>query len=146
MVGTNVMGMPLGRYFVAVGSVLLALLFLANWYFPQEAATPGRAEVDRTVIRLHSAQKWPERIVIDTSLPTIVPPPAKVADNLPETSPPRVRSPKEAYAQLTPAQAAPPAIAVKSAPKRRTRTAARAVARVTSFEATEFRNPFAMSW
>jgi hypothetical protein len=138
--------MPLARYFVFTGSLLLSLLFLADWYLPPLAPPPARADVDRSIIRLHSGHKWPERIVIDTSLPTIVPPPAKVADNLPETSPPRVRSPKEAYAQLTPAQAAPPAIAVKSAPKRRTRTAARAVARVTSFEATEFRNPFAMSW
>jgi len=140
------MGMPLGRYFVAVGSLLLALLYLADWYFPQEAATPGRADVDRTVIRLHSAHQWPERIVIDTSLPTIVPPPAKVADSLPERLPLDVRSSKQAYAQLMPVQAAPPTIAIKSAPKRRTRTAARAVGRVTSFEATEFRNPFAMSW
>jgi len=127
-------------------SLLLALLYLADWYFPQEAATPGRADVDRTVIRLHSAHQWPERIVIDTSLPTTIPPPAKVADNLPERSSPDVRSPKEAYALLTPVRATPPAIATKPAAKRRTRTAARAVARVTSFEATEFRNPFQMSW
>jgi hypothetical protein len=140
------MGMPLVRYFVAVGSVLLALLFMANWYLPPQAASAAAADVDRTVIRLRSAQKWPERIVIDTSLPTIVPPPAKVADNLPERSSPDVRSPKEAYALLTPARATAPTIATKPAPKRRTRTAARAVARVTSFEATEFRNPFQMRW
>src|SRR3954453_4264452 len=102
------MGMPLGRYFALIGSVLLALLYLADWYLPQGATTPAGADVDRTVIRLHTAQKWPERIVIDTSLPTIVPPPATAADNLPEKSPPAVRSPKEAYALLTPAQAAPP--------------------------------------
>jgi hypothetical protein len=140
------MGMPLGRYFVAVGSVLLALLFMANWYLPPQATPAAAADVDRTVIRLRSAQRWPERIVIDTSLPTIVPRPVKVADNLPERSPPDVRSPKEAYALLTPARATPPPIATKPAAKRRTRTAVRAVARVTSFEATEFRNPFQMSW
>lgn len=76
------MGMPLGRYFASVGSVLLALLYLADWYLPRQDAMPAGADADRTVIRLHSAHKWPERIVIDTSLPTIVPPPAKVADNL----------------------------------------------------------------
>ena len=139
------MGMPLGRYFASVGSVLLALLYLADWYLPRQDAMPAGADADRTVIRLHSAHKWPERIVIDTSLPTIVPPPAKVADNLPESSPPAVRSPGAAYALLTPAQAAQPAIAPKPAPKRRTRTA-RAVGRATGFETTEFRNPFAMSW
>ena len=138
--------MPLGRYFTLIGSVLLALLFLANWCLPQQVAALARTDVDRTVIRLHSSHKWPELIVIDTSLPTIIPPPAKVADNLPERSSPDVRSPKEAYALLTPARATTPTIATKPAPKRRTRTAARAVARVTSFEATEFRNPFQMSW
>src|SRR6476646_10388836 len=84
---TTVMGMPLGRYFAVIGSVLLALLFLADRYLPQPAATPHRAHVDRTVIRLQSDHRWPERIVIDTSLPTIVPPPARVADTLPARSP-----------------------------------------------------------
>jgi hypothetical protein len=139
------MGMPLGRYFAFIGSILLALLFLADWYLPQPAATPDRADVDRTVIRLQSGHRWPERIVIDTSLPTIVPPSAKVADTLPVRSPPAARSPREALAQMTPAQAVSPAIAPKPAPRRQTRTV-RAGGPVTSFEATEFRNPFAMSW
>ena len=145
MVMTTVMGMPLGRYFASIGSVLLALLFLADWYMPPQAATPDRADVDRTVIRLHSGHRWPQRIVIDTSLPTIVPPPAKVADTLPAGSPPAARSPREAFALATPAQAAAPAIARKPAAKRRTRMV-RAPGRAPSFEATEFRTAFPMSW
>jgi uncharacterized protein (DUF58 family) len=135
--------MPLGRYFVVIGSLLLALLFLADWYLPQLATTAARAEVDRTVIRLHSGQKWPERIVIDTSLPTIVPPPT-VVDILPER-PPDVRSPRQAFAMVTPAQAVAPATAAKPVPKRRTRTV-RPSGRITGFEATDFRNTFPMSW
>ncbi|WP_154070765.1 hypothetical protein [Bradyrhizobium lablabi] len=144
MVVTTVVGMPLGRYFFYMGTLLLALLFLADWYMPQPAAPTARPEVDRTVIRLHSRDKWPERIVIDTSLPTIVPPPAKIAENPPERSPPPVRSLRAAFAQVTPPQAAAPAIAVKSAPKRRTRTL-RAGALLTSFEAEDFR-PLQMNW
>jgi hypothetical protein len=140
-----VTGMPLGRYFAFIGSTLLALLFLANSYLPQPAAMPARAGVDRTVIRLHSSQKWPERIVIDTSLPTIVPPPARVADSLPARPPPAARPPREALALAMPPEVVAPAVARKPAPKRRTRIV-RAGGRVTDFEATEFRTAFPMSW
>ncbi|MBX9646923.1 MAG: hypothetical protein K2X57_07690 [Xanthobacteraceae bacterium] len=68
--------MPLARYFTFTGSLLLALLFLADWYLPKLVAAPARAGVDKTIIRLHSAHKWPEATVFDTSLPTIVPPPS----------------------------------------------------------------------
>jgi len=105
------MGMPLGRYFAFIGSMLLALLFLADWYLPQPAAMPARTDVDRTVIRLHSSHKWPERIVIDTSLPTIVPPAARVAETLPVKPPPAARTPGDALAMATPAEIAAPAIA-----------------------------------
>lgn len=70
--------MPLARYFSFVGSLLLALLFLADWYFPKLIAPPATAGVDKTIIRLHSAHKWPEATIFDTSLPTIVPPPTPV--------------------------------------------------------------------
>jgi hypothetical protein len=138
------MDMPLGRYFTLIGSVLLALLFLANWCLPQQAATPAGTDVDRTVIRLHSSHKWPERIVIDTNRPTIVPPSAKVA-TLAVRSPPAARPPREAFALATPDQTVAPAIALKSAPKHRMGTV-RASGRVTSIETTEFRAAFPMSW
>lgn len=140
-----VVGMPLGRYFVFVGSVLLALLFLADWYVPQTAAAPARAEVDRSIIRLHSRHTWPERIVIDTSLPTIVPPPAKVADAPPVKAPTIARSPREAFALLAPVQAAAPAITPKAAPKRRIRTA-RTGGPIASFEPSGYRNAFPAGW
>src|SRR5436305_2098797 len=114
--------MPLGRYFVFVGGVLLALLFAADWYLPQPAATRARAELDRSTIRLHSRHRWPARIVIDTSLPTIVPPRATLAEAPADKPPAVIRSPREALAMASPAQAAAPAVERKSAPKRRTRT------------------------
>ena len=52
--------MPLVRYFTVAGSLLLALLFLADWYFPKLVAPPATAGVDKTIIRLHSAHRWPE--------------------------------------------------------------------------------------
>jgi hypothetical protein len=68
--------MPLARYFAVVGSLLLTLLFLADWYFPKLVAAPATAGVDKTIIRRHSAHRWPEATVFDTTLRTIVPPPA----------------------------------------------------------------------
>jgi hypothetical protein len=64
--------MPLARYFYFVGGVLLALLFVLDACFPELpiAATP---KVYLPVIRISSIEKLPERIVYDTSLPTIVP-------------------------------------------------------------------------
>ena len=68
--------MPLMRYFGFVGSALLLLLFGLDWYLPQPVAEPAHAVADRPVIRISSIEKLPEPVVIDTSLPTIVPPPA----------------------------------------------------------------------
>ncbi len=64
--------MPLARYFLYVGGVLLALLFISDAYLPQ-VPVAVRADPDRPVIRIHSERKWPERVVFDTtSQPTIV--------------------------------------------------------------------------
>ena len=88
--------MPLGRYFFSVGSLLLAMLFVADRYLPDSPQSFVReAQVDKSIIRIKSAHKWPERIVIDTSLPTIVPAPSPVL-----ASAPVIDRPREAFAQL----------------------------------------------
>ena len=75
--------MPVARYFLLVGGVLLALLFLSNEVLPQLPVAERVAEAgpNKSVIRIHSDQKWPERVVFDTNMPTILPPiaPALVA-------------------------------------------------------------------
>ncbi len=75
--------MPVARYFVLVGGVLLALLFLLSEVLPQLPVAERVAESgpNRSVIRINSDRKWPERVVFDTNMPTIVPPvaPALVA-------------------------------------------------------------------
>jgi hypothetical protein len=66
--------MPLVRYFFFVGGVLLALLFISDAYLPKSpAAESDSAGVDKSIIRIHSDRKWPERVVFDTSRPTEVP-------------------------------------------------------------------------
>jgi len=72
------------------------MIFVADWYLPDSPQSFFReAQVDKSIIRINSAHRWPERIVIDTSLPTIVPPPSQVVANTPVFNQPR-----EAFAQL----------------------------------------------
>jgi hypothetical protein len=108
--------MPLARYFVFVGGVLLALLFVVGAVLPQlpvADADGAGAGVDKSTIRIHSDRKWPERVVFDTSIPTpivpaqtvkaevikaetVAPPPTLVADVSAKTRVP------EAFAQFVP--------------------------------------------
>ena len=109
--------MPVARYFLFVGGVLLALLLAIDALVPQQAVVASQAapSVDKTVVRIRSDQKLPERVVYDTSLPTIVPPPTvtaqAVAPPVPAvasadaTAQARVR---ETFAQFVPAEAKKP--------------------------------------
>lgn len=67
--------MPLARYFLFVGGALMALLFAFDFLSPRAVADNGTqtaGTVDRSTLRIKSEQKWPERIVLDTTQPTIV--------------------------------------------------------------------------
>lgn len=66
--------MPLIKYFGFVGSTLVILLFGLSWCFPEPVSEPIRSGIDRPAIRISSVEKLPDRVNIDTSLPTIVPP------------------------------------------------------------------------
>ena len=100
--------MPLGRYFVFIGGVLLAILFIAERYLPLSASGSfaREARADKSIIRIKSGHKWPERVVFDTSLPTIVPPALPVLAEAPRVSQPGlaqapvISQPREAFALL----------------------------------------------
>jgi hypothetical protein len=91
--------MPIGRYFLFAGSVLLSLLYLADWYMPHLAAEPAHSDVDRSIIRIHSEHHWPKAVAIDTSVETIDP---STRDDFPpslvEPNRPRDKSQNEAFA------------------------------------------------
>jgi hypothetical protein len=134
--------MPLGRYFAFVGSLLLALLFLIDWYMPRAVvagATP--ADIDRSIIRIHSRHKWPSAVVFDTTQPTIVPPAPVVTAEAP---PPK--SPRTAFAMAGPPEPTPVIAAAPPAPRkkivRRSRIARAPAPRIASFEPPGFRDPF----
>lgn len=89
--------MPIARYMVWVGTSLLALLFVANWFLPESLPEPAHEAIEKPVIRIASIQQPPERVVIDTSQPTIIPPPTLFADAVPDQPSPLL----ESYAKAT---------------------------------------------
>ncbi|NEU96649.1 hypothetical protein [Bradyrhizobium uaiense] len=134
--------MPVARYFLFVGGVLLALLFVVNAIVPQEAVVASQnqslsspAVDNKTVVRIKSVQKLPERVVYDTSLPTIVPsqvnavaaaaPPAtgdasaeaRVRNTFAQFIPPEKADTNKVVAEAKPAEQ--PAPAQPQAPKKR---------------------------
>ena len=65
--------MPLLRYFGWVGSFLLAGLFAANWFMAAPVGCPDVPIDHKFNIRIHTDQKWPERVVFDTAHPMLAP-------------------------------------------------------------------------
>ena len=80
--------MPLVRYFGFVGTGLVLLLVGLDWCFPQPTAESPGSVSNGPTIRIASAEQLPERVVIDTSLPTIVPPTTvmEFAERWPQTT------------------------------------------------------------
>ena len=107
--------MPVVRYFLLVGGVLLALLFLSNEVLPQLPVAERVAETgpSKSVIRISSDRKWPERVVFDTNMPTIVPAiaPALVAKAeaaVPDAEVSAQARGLQAFAQLKPSEPTKP--------------------------------------
>ena len=137
--------MPLGRYFAFAGSVLLALLLFADWYMPASSAEPQNPDVDRSIIRIHTLHRWPEAVVFDTSLPTIVPPPVVTTEN------PVKNTPGDALAMLP--QPLPPVTALSrtaeakpAAMKRRSRTTRVATRRIADYRMVSSGDWFLRGW
>jgi hypothetical protein len=72
--------MPLVRYFLYVGGVLFTLVFILDACLTK-LPVMERSLVDSPIIRIHSDRKWPERIVFDTTLATIVPTQTAIAED-----------------------------------------------------------------
>lgn len=99
--------MPLARYFFYVGSVLLALLFIADASLPKRPAV-NHSDEFRPTIRIYSDRGWPERVVYNTGLamnprvPTEISGPYIPAPERAASDAGRVR---EAFAALRPSDA-----------------------------------------
>ena len=92
------------RYFLYVGGVLLALLFTVESNLPR-LPVAEKAEAHLPSIRIYSDERWPARVVFDTSVRTITPSqPTSAELNISASAmvagaPPKMR---EAFAQLQP--------------------------------------------
>ncbi len=131
--------MPIFRYFIFVGGALLGLLFAVNLALPEAPATQSVVVAGRDVplIRIHSDRKLPERVVLDTSQPTIVPPAVQAAAVVAPQPPVRAESSsalsemsakarvRETFAQFVPTGPKPEAATVKKADAKPRRKIAR---------------------
>ncbi|MBB4424408.1 hypothetical protein GGD66_002954 [Bradyrhizobium sp. CIR48] len=137
--------MPITRYFVFVGALLLALLFAADRYLPAPVERAGPSDPDRTIIRIASARSLPEKIVFDAraDVPMIA-----QADPIPEEPQHQVReamaampaAPSLEVRKEAPARAS---AAVRPHPKRSAKLQKRTPDRRLAFERHE---PFAGGW
>jgi hypothetical protein len=90
------------RYFMYVGGALLALLLLCAAILPKPPVADSTivSASDAPAIRIHSEQKWPERVVLDTNAP--MPAPVKVVQAVPPAGPQSASAKaraREAFAQ-----------------------------------------------
>ncbi|WFU76280.1 MULTISPECIES: hypothetical protein [unclassified Bradyrhizobium] len=122
--------MPIFRYFVYVGGALLALLLAVSYMAPAApvAQAVATASNDQPLIRIRSDRHLPERVVLDTTQPTIAAPVVKTAVAAPQ--PPDAASAaalaemsakarvRETFAQFTPGSK-PDAAKKPAQPKRK---------------------------
>jgi hypothetical protein len=108
--------MPLLRYFLFVGGTLIALLLVANVALPTAPLPENPASASGLPpIRIHSERKWPERVVIDTSV--VLPTQAAAAPVVIAQAKPHVQIPAPAAAPVTQTKAqatARPAMSAKA--------------------------------
>jgi hypothetical protein len=91
--------MPLVRYLLYVGGALLALIFIVDSYLPKLPIVEN-ADPHRPTIRIYSDDRWPERVVFDTSIRPITPSqPAEAEPAVTAEVPVKAR---EAFAELQP--------------------------------------------
>jgi hypothetical protein len=122
--------MPIFRYFLFVGGALLALLFAANYVLPTSPVTQAIATAsnEQPLIRIRSDRHLPERVVLDTSQPTLAAPAVKIAAVAAPQTPVEGMSPalaeisakarvRETFAQFTPAAKADAAAVKKTEAK-----------------------------
>jgi hypothetical protein len=89
--------MPVLRYFMFVGGALLALLLVCSAVFP-EVPLPAtlKSGSDLPAVRIHSERRWPERVVIDTTVPL----PVQIAKADPSKAGTQKATVREAFARM----------------------------------------------
>jgi hypothetical protein len=109
--GANTVTMPLLQYFGWVGGSLVAALFAADWCCSAPIVPAPRSDVpfDQKInIRIHSDQKWPERVVFDTTRSTLAEKPDERTEIGGTDMAVQVeRQPFDAFAEMAPVHISP---------------------------------------
>jgi hypothetical protein len=98
---------PLARYFIYVGGVLLALLCVVNWVSQNPAPMPSYGSpLDEKIVHIRSEHKWPQKVELDTAIPIIVPPSAPATETVTAEAaiPPEPKPASNAVAEANPPQ------------------------------------------
>jgi hypothetical protein len=100
---------PLARYFIFVGGVLLALLFVVDWFWQTPSLMAGYGSpIGETTLRIRSEHKWPQKVELDTTTPIIAPSPSPAGETAGIATPPGATPPGDKPALSAFAQADPP--------------------------------------
>ncbi|QDF40584.1 hypothetical protein FJN17_25095 [Bradyrhizobium symbiodeficiens] len=121
--------MPIVRYFLVAGAFVVALLCALDRSMPPLADMSAGTGVDRSIIRIHSASAWPEKIVFDTStqIATVVSSPLLATERRDDSGQAlAIAAPQKPEIQNT---AASPQSAVRATSFRSNRTARAAASR-----------------
>ncbi len=117
------------RYFVLVGAALWGVLCIVDGYLPRSEAVRHQKEIDKSTIRISSAIVSAEKLIIDTTLPTILAPVQEAVD-ITLSAP--VKASREALAQISPPPPKPVVTAIpRKAQIRRTVVTRRTVVKRT---------------
>src|SRR5882757_9465566 len=114
--------MPVARYFLLVGGVLLALLFLLNEVLPQLPVAERVAESgsNKSVIRINSDRKWAEPVVPAPAAEAAVSVQARGLQAFAQLKPsePRKPEPKPQHKRkIAKTRVAPPMVVVAQQPR-----------------------------
>ena len=100
---------PLTRYFIFVGGVLLALLYISDWFWDNPSPMPSYGSpIDEAILRIRSEHKWPQKVVLDTKTPIIAAPSLPATDRAESVKPLSATPPSDKPVLTAFAQASPP--------------------------------------
>jgi hypothetical protein len=135
---------PLGRYFLLVGGVLLALLLVTGWYLPDPPPMSDYgAPIDETILHVRSEHKWPQRLQFDTTVPAMPPPAPAVVAAMP-TEDPKLGALAEA--RLPEMQMVEKQVTAKPTSHVATKSKRRTPAEVTQFAVNPAPSPWTLNW
>jgi hypothetical protein len=135
---------PLVRYFLLVGGMLLALLLVTGWYLPTPPPMSDYgAPIDEATLHVRFEHKWPQRLQFDTTTHAILPPAPPIVAAMP-TEGPKLSALAEERSPET--QVMEKQVTAKPKSHVVTRSRRRAPTEVTQFAVNPAPSPWTLNW